>query len=115
MFSALFSFLQIILNLVFGALFESLFFVLQVLQVLVVGLLEVFSDRFFKPVLTAFFNHIVQPTVIFVTKMFEAWKDVSEPFFYAFMPCAEVVATCFQACKCYIPEKGARTGTVMEV
>jgi hypothetical protein len=45
MFSAIFSFLQIILNLVFGALFETLFFVFQLLEGLLVGLLELFSDR----------------------------------------------------------------------
>nr|CAD7445407.1 unnamed protein product [Timema bartmani] len=80
---------------VFGTLHIALAFVIafilqlfrfllySLIRSLVVGLIQLTSDYFFKPILTILFNGIIQPVFILLYNMATSFRDLCEPIAHA--------------------------------
>ena len=96
MLSAIFAFIQVFVNFELGVLYEIMFFLLNTVKDVLVTVLDMFGDRFFKPVLNSWFNSCIHPVCVLIGKTAESLA----PLGYAFMPVAEVFAKCFGGLKC---------------
>nr|CAD7603990.1 unnamed protein product [Timema genevievae] len=59
------------------------FLLYSLIRSLVVGLIQLTSDYFFKPILTILFNGIIQPVFILLYNMATSFRDLCEPIAHA--------------------------------
>lgn len=57
----------------------SRFVLLAIGRPLTTGLIQIFSDYFFKPLLTITFNGLIQPPVIFLYNILTSFRDLCRP------------------------------------
>ncbi|XP_057662091.1 uncharacterized protein LOC130897323 isoform X2 [Diorhabda carinulata] len=55
------------------------FFLYSILRPLTVGLIQLISDYFFKPILTTLFNAVIQPVLIFFYNIVTSLRDICDP------------------------------------
>lgn len=91
--SAIFAFVRVLVNFGLGVLYEIMFFLLNTVKDVLVTVLDMFGDRFFKPVLHSWFNSCIHPLCVLIVKTAESLGG-------ALMPLAEAFAKCFSGLKC---------------
>lgn len=64
---------RLIINIIFRFLFHS------IIRPLTIGVVQLSSDYFFKPLLAVLFNGIIQPILIFVYNIATSLRDISKP------------------------------------
>ena len=76
-------------------------FVLQgVLRPLTIGLVQMLSDYFFKPLLTVAFNAVVQPPLIFLYNVTTSLRDLLDPLAEGLGYFAKQTAVIFKSIRC---------------
>eukprot|EP00041_Stephanoeca_diplocostata_P025199 m.654987 g.654987 ORF g.654987 m.654987 type:complete len:456 (+) comp22694_c0_seq7:289-1656(+) len=94
-----FRIVRMVLNIFLGLLFEVLNFSLTLSNKVVVETMATFGHAFFKPVLNATFNHVLQPIFIILLESAKAFKSIAQPLFEAFIPAANVISTALSGFK----------------
>ncbi|KAF7998331.1 hypothetical protein HCN44_009729 [Aphidius gifuensis] len=73
------------------------FFLYSLVRPLTIGVIQMFSDYFIKPLLTIFFNGIIQPILIFFYNIATSFRDLCEPIAQTFGFFIHEIAIFFRA------------------